>query len=108
MSETSTIQAWLAARQPVDEIPVPFVAAQTTELSNQPLDEKYKTVLRELLKRPSWERAELKPLAARVGLMPMALVAKTNEWALETYGDLLLEGDGPINVNKRLHSKLNS
>jgi hypothetical protein len=70
------------------------------------LDDRHKTVLRQLLQRPSWPLTELRKLTSRLGLMPLACLATLNEWATENFGDLLLEGEEIINVNMNLKQRI--
>jgi hypothetical protein len=66
------------------------------------LDEKHTTVLREILKRPSWVIADFRIIAKKVGLMPWACIDTLNAWALYSYADLLLEGDSILTINPNL------
>lgn len=71
-----------------------------------PLGECYSALLRTLLTRSSWTAAELRGLACRFRVMPWAAVEKLNRWALDRFGDLLLEGDDKVNVNKIIAEKI--
>ncbi len=116
MSETTIIREWLAARELTND---PAVAAKGVvelgiELKSSAaaasvtprLDERHKAILRELLKRPSWQLTELRALTSRAGLMPLACVATLNEWATDTFGDLIIEGEKILNLNENLKRKL--
>jgi hypothetical protein len=111
MNETFRHQDWLAARKATDQT-VPFqmtqVASTTASISAQSvvLDVRHKTVLREILTRSTWPAPELRTITSRLGLMPWACVAKLNLWTTETFGDLLLEGEEIVNVNKTLMEKI--
>jgi hypothetical protein len=111
MNETSALHNFLAARSDGDErqVPVPANQRSLTGLgssagpgSTGDLDPQHKLFLRELLNRKRWSIADLRRLASSLGLMPWAGVAKLNEWATETFGDLLLEGEEVVIVNVNL------
>ena len=70
------------------------------------LDEKHKAVLKEILQRPSWPLADYRVVAAEAGLMPWACFTTLNEWAFDTYADLLLEGDQIVTVNQDLKKNI--
>jgi len=70
------------------------------------LDEKHKTLLRDVLHRPSWAIADFRVIAKKVGLLPWACMATLNAWALNNYGDLLLEGDSIITINQNLKENI--
>jgi hypothetical protein len=109
MNETSEIHNWLAERFPAEE---PLCPARPTEKAGKPdgdttkaaklLNEEHTAVLRDILHRPSWSLADFRLLAAKAGLMPWACMATLNEWTLDNYADLLLEGDSTIIVNQNL------
>jgi hypothetical protein len=116
MNDTCAIQDWLAARLPAEE---PASSTLATGSHGKPalsngdtapamnvLDEKRKAVLREILQRPSWPLADFRVVAAKAGLMPWACLTTLNEWALDTFADLLLEGDQIVNVNQNLKKKI--
>jgi len=114
MNETCEIRDWLAARRPTGE---PSSSAMvTTSNPCQPksgspkpanvLDEKHKTLLRDVLHRPSWAIADFRVIAKKVGLLPWACMATLNAWALNNYGDLLLEGDSIITINQNLKENI--
>lgn len=116
MAETSAIQNLLAERLSADE---PFAGVGTCEKqrklawsgsSTAPakngLDEKHKAVLSEILQRPSWPMADFRVVAAKAGLMPWACFTTLNEWAFDTYADLLLKGDQTVTVNQNLKKNI--
>jgi hypothetical protein len=117
MSETTEIQDWLSVRQLESEFhaAAPALVVDKSLMSNDgmssqtlPLDERHTALLRELLQCPSWSLADLRAITSRAGLMPLACVAKLNEWATDTYGDLILEveSEQTVNVNMNLKQKL--
>ena len=70
------------------------------------LDDRHKTILRQLLQRPSWPLAELRKLTCQLGLMPLACLTTLNKWATENFGDVLLEGEEIVNVNMHLKQRI--
>lgn len=116
MNETSAIQNWLAARLPAQEPTCPVLATDNrgnpgllegiTAPTVWVLDEKHKTALREILQRTNWPRADFRAVAMKAGLMPGACFTTLNEWALNNYSDLLLEGDLNVNVNQNLKKNI--
>jgi hypothetical protein len=50
--------------------------------------------------------ADFRVVAAKAGLMPWACFTTLNEWALDTYADLLLEGDQIVTVNQNLKKNI--
>ena len=70
------------------------------------LDDRHKAVLREILRRSTWTAEELRTITSRLGLMPWACVAKLNEWAMDQFDDLPLEGDETQNVNEMLKERI--
>ena len=105
MKETSEIRDWLGARLPADGCPVRPTAKPTKPESGtnlNELDEKHRAVLREILHRPTCPLVDFRGIAAKAGLMPWACVKVINEWALDNYGDLLVDGDQVLNLNQNL------
>ncbi len=117
MSETSAIQNLLAGQLPAEEPErpalgtekpgTPALSGSSATAAKNVLDEKHRTVLREILQRPSWALADFLALCGKTGLLPWAFVKALNEWALEACGDLLLEeGDEVLTVNQNLNKKI--
>ncbi|HBF30466.1 MAG TPA: hypothetical protein DDW73_12720 [Rhizobium sp.] len=66
------------------------------------LEQRYGSLLMELIARQSWSAADFERLVREGGLMPGAAKEVINEWALDRFDDLLLEGDDPVDVNVHL------
>lgn len=66
------------------------------------LEQRYGLLLSELISRSSWSSADFEHLVRDAGLMPGAAREAINEWALDRFDDLLLEGDDPVDVNVHL------
>ncbi len=66
------------------------------------LDPAFHPVLDRLLAKESWPRSEFHALAGEFHLMPLSIHDVINEWADESLGDFLLEGEDPILVRREL------
>lgn len=92
-----------------DSTPAP--AAPTPELEDEAdsplgLDEDHSALLRLLLSRPEWTRAELEDAAADLDLMLDGAMEQINEAAFEAFDEPLFEGEDPISVNTQLLEKI--
>lgn len=70
------------------------------------LDQDHSALLRLILSRPEWSRAELEDAAADLDLMLDGAMEQINEAAFETFNEPLFEGDDPISVNTQLLEKI--
>lgn len=70
------------------------------------LDEEHSALLRLLLSRPEWTRAELEDAAADLNLMLDGAMEQINEAAFDAFNEPLFEGDDPISVNNELIEKI--
>ena len=96
-----------------DGVPAPAALAPEPELegeANTPLglDEDHSALLRLLLSRPEWTRAELEDAAADLDLMLDGAMEQINEAAFEAFDEPLFEGEEPISVNTKLLEKINA
>ena len=66
------------------------------------LDPQFHAVLHQLVDRETWSRAELEALAREHRLMAHGLLVALNEWADESLGDFLLDGEELITVHRHL------
>jgi len=84
----------LAASVPLESEPV--------ELSKEPtllgLDPDHAGLLRTLLARPQWSRAELEDICSERGMMVDGALERINEAAFEAFEEPLIEGDDPLDV----------
>lgn len=116
MEETYETQNFLGARRSADEpsstgdtTEKPLTATQSkdgTAPETIVLDDRHIAVLQELLRRASWPFPEFQRITAKQSLMPWACMARLNEWAMNTHGDLLLEGDHILDINQNLKAKM--
>jgi len=63
------------------------------------LDADHTAFLLRLSERPHWERSQIEHLADELGVLPDGALETINEAAIETCGDLLLEGDDVIEID---------
>lgn len=94
-----------------DSTPAPAALTSEPELedeANAPLglDEDHSVLLRLLLSRPEWTRAELEDAAADLDLMLDGAMEQINEAAFEAFDEPLFEGEDPISVNTKLFEKI--
>lgn len=66
------------------------------------LEQRYRLLLSELVSRQSWSAADFGHLVRDADLMPGAAKEAINEWALDRFDDLLIEGDDPVDINVHL------
>lgn len=66
------------------------------------LERRYGSLLAELSEREEWTAADFEHLTRDAGLMPGAARQALNDWALDRFDELLIEGEDPIIVNRYL------
>jgi tellurite resistance protein len=94
-----------------DSTPAPAASPPEPELedeANAPLglDQDHSALLRLLLSRPGWTRAELEDAAADLDLMLDGAMEEINEAAFEAFDEPMFEGEDPITVNTKLLEKI--
>lgn len=99
--ETAQVQADLAALLPMNVIQpaAPFKA-------DEPLSCQDQAALAELIHRAAWTRDDFFALARKHHTMPFALYEKLNSWCVVTFGEPLLIGDGPVEIDQTVNNKL--
>lgn len=95
----------------VDNAPALVTPAHDSEhegKGNAPLglDQDHSALLRLLLSRPDWTRAELEDAAADLDLMLDGALEQINEAAFDAFDEPLFEGEDPISVNTKLLEKI--
>lgn len=70
------------------------------------LDERNIEILLALIQRPEWSEPDFTALVKSRGCMPLAVVEKLNGWAMENFGEPLLEGERPVAVNTNLTNEI--
>ncbi|MDP2781665.1 tellurite resistance TerB C-terminal domain-containing protein, partial [Devosia sp.] len=66
------------------------------------LERRYSLLLTKLGASEEWSSSEFGSLVREAGLMPAAAIEVLNNWSLDMFDELLLEGDEPIIVNLHL------
>ncbi|MFJ2991197.1 TerB N-terminal domain-containing protein [Pandoraea sp. NPDC087047] len=70
------------------------------------LDESHSTLLRLLLSRSSWTRAELSDATSGLDLMLDGAIEQVNEASLDYWDEPLIDGDDPFEINQELAQRL--
>lgn len=102
----SKIFAEEAASTPIPPSPAPEPEPEDEADAPLGLDEDHSALLRLLLSRPEWTRAELEDAAADLDLMLDGAMEQINEAAFEAFDEPLFEGEDPISVNTELLEKI--
>ncbi|TCA99404.1 hypothetical protein E0H93_29390 [Rhizobium leguminosarum bv. viciae] len=66
------------------------------------LERRYVALLTELRSQAEWPAADLEAIVRAAGLMPGAAVERINDWALDRYDELLIEGSDPFEISIHL------
>lgn len=66
------------------------------------LEQRYGSFLSELLLRSSWAKEDFDHLARDASLMPGAAREAINEWSLDRFDELLIEGEDELEINHHL------
>jgi hypothetical protein len=66
------------------------------------LHPQYEGFVRELLARREWPRQDVDTLARSFGLMTDGAIEAVNEWAFDQYGDVLVENEEPMTINRKV------
>lgn len=88
--------------------PPPPSEFEEIETSHSPLglDESHSALVRLLLSRPQWTRAELEDAASDLDLMLDGALEQINEAAFDAFDEPLCEGDEPLEVNVELLERI--
>ena len=104
--ETLRSEAFLEERsRDFPEAALPPPPPQNSNTSSF-LDERSVEILLALIQRPGWSEAEFTALVKSRGCMPLAIMEKLNGWAMENFGEPLLEGERPVAVNTNLRKEI--
>jgi tellurite resistance protein len=82
----------------VPEIPVETPQSELFE----GLEQRYGAFLTEILQRTSWSKDDFEHLARDASLMPGAAKEAINDWALDRFDELMIEGDDELDINSHL------
>jgi tellurite resistance protein len=101
---TTSILSAIFAEDEVDQTPVeqPMAAKPKDEEDTDGLDSRHRTLVLELGERAQWPRVEFEQLVRAAGLMPGSAINTLNEWSLDRFDELLIEGDDPLHVQDHL------
>ncbi len=91
---------------PAESVPLPEPEAVPAGLSVAGLDTGYSELVRVLVSRDSWTRAELQDLAADRGIMLDGALERINEAFLDAHNEQLFEGEDPVEINKNISKEL--
>jgi uncharacterized tellurite resistance protein B-like protein len=111
LAETAIVAALLGSvfsenDLPPAPIPEPQVSNRGDGLIIPPLDGSHSSLLRLLGERMSWPRAEFEALAERHGVLPDGAIETINEAAFEKAGELVVDGDDPLELNRDVWKEL--
>ncbi|GBH28648.1 hypothetical protein BvRS1_56970 [Burkholderia vietnamiensis] len=111
--ETAKVSAMLSdvfagEESVVEAVPETSVASKATSASSGllGLDDAHSTLLRLLLTRPKWTRAELADATFDLDMMLDGAIEQVNEAALDHWDEPLIDGDDPLEINQDLAQRL--
>jgi len=102
---TATVLADIFADDDADTAEPILVQADATAPESETfegLERRYGTLLNELRLQASWSAPDFDRLARDAGLMPGAAREAINDWAMDRFDELLIEGDGPVEISLHL------
>lgn len=101
--DTARVTALLSEIFTEEEVSPPATEAVVAESKEEPgllgLDEAHTALVRLMLSRPQWSRAELEDAAADLELMLDGALEQVNEASFDAYDLPLSEGEDPIDIN---------
>jgi hypothetical protein len=110
--ETAEVSALLASVFTDEVAPSSAETLTTTAPEEAPsselygLDSDHSALLRLLVSRPTWTRAELEDVAADMDLMLDGSLERLNDMAFDQFDMPLTEGDEPVEINPEILSEL--
>jgi tellurite resistance protein len=63
------------------------------------LELRYNALVAELRSQPEWSREDFETLVKNASLMPNAALRAINEWSVERFDELFIEGEDPLTIN---------
>jgi uncharacterized tellurite resistance protein B-like protein len=85
-----------------DDEPEPTPVVVRPASSDRELDQRHRAVLEELMTRSEWSEEDFDRLVRQAGMMPGSVKSKLNDWSIEQFEELILEGEGTIMINSSL------
>lgn len=106
LAETAAVSSLLGGIFVEDEAPAS--APPTVPVGKQVpgLDAAHSALLRSLAERHSWPRVDFEQLTAKLGLLPDGALDALNEAALDACGEVVWEGEDPIEMNAQTLKEL--
>ncbi|OGS94062.1 MAG: hypothetical protein A3H31_03105 [Gallionellales bacterium RIFCSPLOWO2_02_FULL_57_47] len=92
--------------QPAEPVVPAEPEVTPTGVSIVRLDASYSELVRVLVSRDAWTRAELEDLASDRGIMLDGALDHINEAFLDAHNEHLLEGEDPVEINKNIAKEL--
>lgn len=86
------------AAEPAEPLDAQLPGSDAVTAPVEGLDDAHATLLRTIVTRESWERHQFTRMTDDLGLMPDGAIDMLNEFALDTTGDVLIEGDDPLEI----------
>lgn len=107
-ARVSALLSQIFTEEPTVEAPAPEPVEEEEAQAPSPLglEEPYSTLVRLLLSRPEWTRAELEDAAADLDVMLDGALEHINEAAFDAFDEPLCEGDDLIEVHTDLLEKI--
>jgi uncharacterized tellurite resistance protein B-like protein len=100
-AETAHASSLLSAIFADEEPPPAPVITPPSSIEGE-LDQRHRALLEELMTRSKWSQEDFERLARHAGMMPGSVKTKLNDWSIEQFDELILEGEGTIVVNSSL------
>ena len=108
--DTEKVSALLAGifkeDEPVPAKPTPEEVEALVEPGLMGLDTSHTALLRLMLSRPQWSRAELEDAAADLDLMLDGALEQVNEASFDTYDLPFTDGEDPVEINAEVVEKI--
>lgn len=101
LAETAAVSSLLGSIFAEEEVRPPPSAPSPAEPGVAGLDALHSSLLRALLAKPEWPRAEVEKLAGELGLLTDGALDVINDAAFEVCGEPVLEGDETLQLNDR-------
>jgi uncharacterized tellurite resistance protein B-like protein len=101
LAETAAVSSLLGSIFAEEEVRPTPPAQPAAETGVAGLDALHSSLLRALMAKPEWPRAEVEKLAGELGLLTDGALDVINDAAFEVCGEPVLEGDETLQLNER-------
>lgn len=95
---TSSVLSDIFEEEITEDSFLPAEAEQKSDIF-EGLEHRYGTLLSELSQKSSWPATDFDLLIRQAGMLPGAAKEAINEWGLDTFDELIIEGADPLLVN---------